>query len=116
MVVIHSLFTSFFYPPATKASREVANLTERKNPHALVNGVKELVRLSVCLSVTNFDLNYLGSGRIVDLSSNQNQKPFETKFATLAVRAVYVSSFLLKKQLIYDFLAGNKNPNLPHCV
>ena len=37
-----------FYPPASKASREVANLTERKNPHTPVHGVKEFVRLSVC--------------------------------------------------------------------
>ena len=28
------------YPPASKSSREVANLTERKNPHTLVYGVK----------------------------------------------------------------------------
>ena len=31
------------YPPASEASREVANLTERKNPHAPVYGVKEFV-------------------------------------------------------------------------
>ena len=36
-------------PPASKASREVANLTERKNLHTPVYGVKE----SVCLSVMN---------------------------------------------------------------
>ena len=28
-----------FYPPASEASREVANLTERKNPHTHVYGV-----------------------------------------------------------------------------
>ena len=37
-----------FYPPRSKASREVANLTERKNPYTPVYGVKEFVRLSVC--------------------------------------------------------------------
>ena len=42
-------------PPASKASREVANLPERKNPHT----------------------------PLFDPSSNQNQKPFEKKFATL---------------------------------
>ena len=36
------------YPPASKASREVANLTERKNPHTPVYDVKEFVCLSVC--------------------------------------------------------------------
>ena len=36
-----------FGPPASEASREVANLTERKNPHTPVYGVKEFVRLSV---------------------------------------------------------------------
>ena len=38
------------YPPASEGSREVANLTERKNPHTPVYGVKEFV----CLSVINF--------------------------------------------------------------
>ena len=43
----------------SKASRKVANLTERKYPHAPVNGVKEFVRQSV----TKFDPNYLRTGR-----------------------------------------------------
>ena len=30
-----------------EASREVANLTERKNPHTPVDGVKEFVRLFI---------------------------------------------------------------------
>ena len=38
----------FFYPHKSKASREVANLTERKNLHTPVYGVKEFVSLSVC--------------------------------------------------------------------
>ena len=37
------------YPPASEARREVANLTERKNPHTPVYGVKEFVCLSVRL-------------------------------------------------------------------
>ena len=32
-----------FYPPASEVSREAANLTERKNPHTPVYGVKEFV-------------------------------------------------------------------------
>ena len=48
------------YPPASEASREVANLTWRKNPHTPVYGVKEFF----CLSVTNFDLKYLRTGKI----------------------------------------------------
>ena len=36
---------STLYPPASEASREVANLTWRKNQHAPVYGVKELVCL-----------------------------------------------------------------------
>ena len=63
-----------------EASREVANVTERKNLHTHVC-------LSACLL---FDLLY-----------NQNQKPFETKFARLAARAVIGSLFLLKKQQIH---------------
>ena len=46
------------YPQQAKRVREVANLTERKNSHTPVYGVKEFVRLSVCLSVINFDPNY----------------------------------------------------------
>ena len=38
------------YPPASEASWEVANLTERKNPHTPVYGVKKIC-LSVCPSV-----------------------------------------------------------------
>ena len=49
---------SNYYPPANEASREVANLTERKNPHNPVYGVKEFV----CLFVTKFDPNYLRTG------------------------------------------------------
>ena len=80
-----------FFPPAKEANREVANLTERKNPHTLVYGFKEFV----CLSLTNFDPNYPGTGRteLPRLSSNQNQKPIEKKFAGLAARAVFVSLF-----------------------
>ena len=50
-------------PPASQASREVANLTERKNLHTPVYGVKEFVCLSVCLSVANFVPDYLRTGR-----------------------------------------------------
>ena len=39
--------------------REIANLMERKNPHTPVYGVEEFV----CLSVINFDPNYLRTGR-----------------------------------------------------
>ena len=35
----------YFYPPASEASREVANLTDGKNPHSPVYGVKEFVSL-----------------------------------------------------------------------
>ena len=39
----------FKLSPASEASREVANLTERKNLHTPVYGVKEFVCLSVHL-------------------------------------------------------------------
>ena len=65
-------------------SREVANFTGRKNTHTPVYGVKELV----CLSVTNFDLNYLRTGEI------------EKKFARLGARAVFICPFLTKKSQI----------------
>ena len=39
------------YPPASKTRKEVVNLTERKNLHTPIYGVKEFVCLSVCLSV-----------------------------------------------------------------
>ena len=59
-----SLFFWFVYPPASEASREEANCSWRKNSHTPVYGVKEFVCLSVCLSVTNFDHNYLRTGKI----------------------------------------------------
>ena len=42
-----------------RSRREVASLTERKSPTHLQNLSKNL---SVCLSVTNFDLNYFRTG------------------------------------------------------
>ena len=45
------VFSPNYYPPVSEASREVANLTERKNQHTPVYGVKEFV----CLSVTKID-------------------------------------------------------------
>ena len=38
---------TLYHPPASEASRELANITERKNPHTPVYGVKEFVCLSV---------------------------------------------------------------------
>ena len=49
--MLHCHACELCHPPASKVSREVANLTERKNPHVPVYGVKEFVLLSVCLSV-----------------------------------------------------------------
>ena len=43
-------FDFIIYPPESEVSSEVANLTERKNPHAPLYGVKEFV----CPSVTIF--------------------------------------------------------------
>ena len=41
-----------FYPPVSEASREVANLTERK---ICIPPYRVSKNLSVCLSVVNFD-------------------------------------------------------------
>ena len=41
-----------YYSPESEGSREVANLTERKNLHTPIYGVKEFVCLSVCLLQT----------------------------------------------------------------
>ena len=44
MVIANNYITAWFrYPPESEASREVANLTERKNMHTYVYGVKEFV-------------------------------------------------------------------------
>ena len=50
---------AFHYPPASKASMEVANLTERKNLDTPVYVVKEFVGLYVCPSDIKFDPNQL---------------------------------------------------------
>ena len=49
----------FFHPPVSKDCREVTNLTEIKNMHTYIFDFKEFVSLSVCLSVHNFDPNFL---------------------------------------------------------
>ena len=51
-------YTQNFYPPASKASREEANLTERKNTHT-----PRIWCQRICLSVTNFDPKYLRINR-----------------------------------------------------
>ena len=51
-IILHRFFISLHereyldYPPASEASKEVANFIERKNQHTPVYGVKES---SVCL-------------------------------------------------------------------
>ena len=95
MNITHVVEVVVVYPPASQASREVANLTEIKNQHTPYMVSKNL---SVCLSFYK---------RLFELSSNQNQNQFEKKFATLAARAAFVSLFFHQKQLIYDSLAGH---------
>ena len=74
-------------PLRAKRVREVANLTDRKNQHTPVYGVKEFGCPSVCLlSVVNFDPNCS---------------------APWAARSLFVCSIYL----IYDFLAGNNYPD-----
>ena len=46
------------WSPSSEARRELANLTWRKNPHTRIWCQR------ICLSVTNFDLNYLRTGEI----------------------------------------------------
>ena len=78
--LVFPLFDS--YPPASKGSREVANLIERKNPHTPVYGVKEFVCLSVRLSITichtNFTSTYFLYKKF-DITSSRasNAKLFE---------------------------------------
>ena len=71
-------FFILIYPSGSKASRELANSTESKNPHTPVYGVKEFVRLSVCL--------------------------LQTLTPIIMGLAKQVSSFLFQKQLIFYFL------------
>ena len=73
------------YPPESEASRKVANLTERKNLHTTKMVSKNL---SVYLPIRLL---------LFDLSSNQNQKPIEKKFARLAATFVFVRQFFSSK-------------------
>ena len=50
-VFLIQFLAKFFCPPASVGSWEVANLTESKNPHAPVYGVKYFVHLSVRLTL-----------------------------------------------------------------
>ena len=56
---IQQNMVTYILSPVKEANREVANLTERKNPHTPGYGVKEFV----CLSVAKFDPNYLRIGK-----------------------------------------------------
>ena len=72
-------------PQASEGSREVANSTERKNPHTPVYGVKECV----CLSVINFDPNYLRTGRTewpeIALRTSKAKRRLKKKFVRKVV-------------------------------
>ena len=113
---LSSVLYFFSFPPASEARRKVANLIGRKNSHTSVYGVKEFVRLSVCLSVVIFDPNYLRTGWTEWAKKNLGHlwqkcmflnfvylifrltrtKKHLKKLAPLAARAVFVSSFLLQ--------------------
>ena len=50
VIIKHDIWIKYpILSPVSEVSREVVNLTERKNPHTLVYGVKEFVCLSVCV-------------------------------------------------------------------
>ena len=49
---VQKYFKFLIYPPAREASREVANLTEKKSAYL------RLCCQRICLHVTNFDHNY----------------------------------------------------------
>ena len=53
--------TQKYKPKAIEASREVANLTEKKYTYPRI--WCQRICPSVCLSVINFDLNYLRTGQ-----------------------------------------------------
>ena len=67
-------------PPASKARRGLANLTERKNPHTPVNGVKEFV----CPSVV-----FLAGNNYPDWPYSQGGMKFATQILPLLNYIVY---------------------------
>ena len=46
-----------------RVKRVGSKINWKKNPQTTVYGVKEIVTLTVCLSVTNFDPNFLRTGK-----------------------------------------------------
>ena len=74
--------------PTSKASREVANLNERKNPHTPVNGVKEYI-----FPVVFGNKNWLHYIFYLILKYPKNKKQFQERFASLATRAIFVRLF-----------------------
>ena len=77
------LTVALLYTPVSEASREVANLTERKNPHTPVYGVKEFVCLSVCMLQT---LTPIFSGP----AKQNGLKKFRTSVAKTHVSNFYI--------------------------
>ena len=73
------------------------------------NLIKETIlheRIDIpCMQETEIDIGSLHRNGMATIPK---------KFATLAVRPVFVSLFFIQKQLIYDFLAGNNYPDSPH--
>ena len=75
-------FLRFIYPPASEASKDLAHLTERKNPHTPVYDVKEFVSLSVSSLHWSFSC-------------------FLCCFCTTGVYSEYTSSFLLRHRYFW---------------
>ena len=81
--------TKLIYSPASKASREVANLTESKTPHTPVYGVIEFVCLLQFLT-----WNISGLAIILFIIYRNKLKLISRKFAILSAWAIFVSLFL----------------------
>ena len=60
----------FYYPPASEASREVANLTERKNPHT-----PTMKRTSICCLTSVFNRCPEGMGAVYGLTQGRYYLP-----------------------------------------
>ena len=91
-----------FYPPASEVSREVANLTERKNLQTPVNGVKEFVCLSVCLFIKVFikaSIVWTGRGMCIRGNDDRGKEIVPHLLITIYDPYFYISTMFVLQVL-----------------
>ena len=93
LVAIFVISYFIFYNPASQASRELENLTERKNLHTLGYGVKEFI----CLSLFDPFSTYLH--RLAPFTGGMK---FATQISLIIKYVLFLTTEAIQYRYIFD--------------